>query len=443
MRPTRGRAPTSRASTRTSRRRPASADNERARLSPNLLAALVLFILIAGVLLWQRPWSGGKTDEGRALPEDASAQLDSTLRALSDAQSRDEFIAAADVDADSRRFAEDAWDARESLGVDDVELRLVGGGAVADRSDGTATAQVRASWTVRKDSVVAGTTVRDAEVRMRVAAGPGGTLSLRTVDPAADPLPLWLAGRIAVEQLSDARIVRIDGGDADVDVARLVDRAARTVRSTLPDEDLVNDATLTVVSPATARTASAVLGRSEDDLSRVAAVPAPRGGTRGPPRRGVRQPPRVDTMDERAAQVVVTHEAVHQLTGVIGTEVETWVAEGFADWVALRDDDAPLALSAGQALRQVQEEGPPARLPTKEDFASAEHGVGALYEAVWMVFRMLGEQGVADEDIIAFHRAVVEGTEVATAAQRYLGDSLGGITGRWQDYLTKSASTLS
>ena len=68
------------------------------------------------------------------------------------------------------------------------------------------------------------------------------------------------------------------------------------------------------------------------------------------------------------------------------------MAEGFADYVALHDDKAPLSVSAGQILRKVKADGAPKALPSPEDFDGGEHGLGAVYEAAWMVFRMLGEQ---------------------------------------------------
>ena len=97
-------------------------------------------------------------------------------------------------------------------------------------------------------------------------------------------------------------------------------------------------------------------------------------------------------MDARAAQVVVSHEATHLLTGALGTDGEEWVAEGFADFVALHDDDAPLSLSAGQVLRQVKKDGAPKALPSPSDFGQGEPRLGAVYESAWMVFRMLGER---------------------------------------------------
>ena len=64
-------------------------------------------------------------------------------------------------------------------------------------------------------------------------------------------------------------------------------------------------------------------------------------------------------MDDRAQRVVMTHEATHVLTGIVRSHIELWVAEGFADYVALHDDTAPLSVSAGQILRKVKVDGAP------------------------------------------------------------------------------------
>ena len=120
---------------------------------------------------------------------------------------------------------------------------------------------------------------------------------------------------------------------------------------------------------------------------------------------------------------------------------EAWVTEGFADFVALHDDDAPLSLSAGQVLRQVKEDGAPKALPSRNDFGHGEH-LGAVYESAWMVFRMLGEKH-SDEVILAFYRDVLSGTDVSTAVRRAFDVSVAELTEQWRDYLTKSASTVS
>ncbi len=408
------------------------------RPSANAVAALVLLALGAGLLLWQQPWSDDDAPSA-AIPADAGDRLDRMLRALSTAEDERSFTDAAGPDERSRRIAGDAWQAREVLGVESAQLRLVDVATAPDRADGTAPARARISWATDADSVVAGTAVREVEVVLRFTGTPDGDVALRDVEARDAPLPLWLAGPVELRTAEDARVVLVDGGDPTVDVTQLAERAARTVRAQVRTGDDV----LTVISPATVESAAALLGRTPEQVERVAAVTTTVDGTTETPRVVILNPDLFASMDERAAQVVVSHEAVHQLTGVVGTQIEPWVAEGFADWVALRDDDVPVRDSAAQALRQVRADGPPDRLPTEADFASAEHGIGAVYESTWLIFLALEDLGIDDDRIIAFYESVVDGRTAAEAAEQRLGLTIPEVTEQWQDYLTKSASTLS
>jgi hypothetical protein len=108
----------------------------------------------------------------------------------------------------------------------------------------------------------------------------------------------------------------------------------------------------------------------------------------------------------------------------------------------LHDDTAPLSLSAGQILRQVEKDGAPKALPSPDDFDKGGHGLGAVYESAWMIFRMLGESH-SDATIVRFYRDVLAGTDVDTAVRRSFDLSMGQLTAQWRDYLTKSASTVS
>jgi len=210
------------------------------------------------------------------------------------------------------------------------------------------------------------------------------------------------------------------------------------VRDVVPgvDDDLI------VFSPRTRAVTGDLVGRPSADVGAIAAVTTTVDGSGDTPRVIVLNPAQFATMDERAAQVVVTHEATHLLTTTLGTDAAKWVVEGFADFVALHDDTAPLSLSAGQALRAVKADSPPEQLPTAEDFASAGHGLGAVYESTWLVFRMLGERH-DDASIVRFYRDVLAGTPVDDAARRAFDLSVDRLTAQWRDYLTKSASTVS
>jgi hypothetical protein len=189
---------------------------------------------------------------------------------------------------------------------------------------------------------------------------------------------------------------------------------------------------------------AALVGRKVADVEQIAAVTTNLDGSNGTAGGTVilLNPTLFSTMDQRAAQVVLSHEATHLLTSAVGTAAETWVVEGFADFVALHDDKAPLSLSAGQVLREVKADKTPKRLPTSADFASTSHGLGAVYESAWMIFRMLGETH-SDAEIVAFYDKVLGGTPLARALSTSFGLTVDQLTADWQRYLVKSASTVS
>lgn len=408
------------------------------RLTPNLAAGALLVVLVAAVLLWQRPWESSTPDDVVAIPDDAAALLSEQFDALGAADSEEELVAAAGHGARAQRFARDAWAARDVLDVESVGLRHLRGGDVADRADGSTVAQVAVSWRTGPDSVVTGTDVREATVAFRMDPQVDGTFAIRSAHALEDPVPLWLAGRIGVERSGDVRVVTVDGGVPDVDVAAV----ARTARRQVEDVVAGVDGALTLVSPRARAATADLLGSPQREIAGIAAVTTTVGGGDRTARVVVLNPAQFATMDARAAQVVVTHEATHVLTTPPGSDAELWVVEGFADFVALHGDDVPLSVSAGQALRGVREDGPPEALPTAEDFARGGHGLGAVYELAWLAFRMLGERH-DDAAVVGFYRDVLSGTSVDAALRKAFDLDTERLTAQWRDYLTKSASTVS
>jgi hypothetical protein len=411
---------------------------DRRRLSPNLVAGAVLLVLAVALVLWRHPWESSTPDDLVPVPDDAAAQLIDQVRALSEAESEAAFVAAAGSSRKARTFASEAWAARSALDVTDIKLRYLRGGEVADRADGSTVAEVAVSWRVGPDSAISGTSVRDATVDLRLDPRPDGTLAIRAAEARDAPLPLWLAGKIEVESRPNVRVVTVDGGVPDLDVPAM----ARTARQAVLRVLRGTKGDLILVSPRTRRLAAGLVGRPQREIEPVAAISTTVDGGSATARVIVLNPAQFARMDRRGAQVVLGHEATHLLTGAVGREPEPWVAEGFADFVALHDDNAPLSLSAGQALRKVADDGAPETLPTADDFARAGHGLGALYESTWMVFRMLGER-YDDRTIVRFYRDVLSGTDVDVAVRRAFDLSIGELTAQWRDYLTKSASIVS
>jgi hypothetical protein len=397
------------------------------RLAANVAAVGLLLALVAGVLAWQHPWqSTDGSGTTSTIPADARARLARQFRELTDARSRSAFAAAAGDSDSARQAAGDIWDARRALDVQDVTFNYRRGGEAPDRADGSTSAQVKVSW--RGGSSM---------VRFRLAPAADGYDVMTATNDSENPLPVWLAGRVDVERAPGAMVIAIDGGDDDINAVALARQAASTVHRRVP----ATRGRLTVVAPRTSTTAAAVLGRPTRAVAQIAAVSTALGGAKGAPA-VVLNPKLFGAMDERAQRVVMTHEATHVLTGVVRRHIELWVAEGFADYVALHDDKAPLSVSAGQILRQVKAGGAPKRLPSAKDFDESMHGLGAVYESAWMVFRMLGEQH-GDPAVRGFYADVVGGRAVDDAAQRWFAMSVSGITADWRRYLTKSASTVS
>jgi hypothetical protein len=396
-----------------------------------------LVVLAAALLLWQRPWESSAPDGVVPVPDDASTLLAAQFRELSGADTERAFIEAAGSSRRATTFATDAWRARSVLDVTDVEMRYLRGGEVSDRADGSTLAEVAVSWRAGRDSAVTGTSLRDATVEFRLDPQRDGTFAVRSASAQDEPLPMWLAGRIAVDREPGIRVVTVGGGVPDIDAPAMARVAFESVRDVVPGID----SELTIVSPRTRALAADIVGRPEQEIGPIAAVTTTVDGATRTARVIVLNPAHFEVMDARAAQVVVSHEAVHLLTGALGADGEAWVTEGFADFVALHGDDAPLSLSAGQVLRQVKQDGAPKALPSRDDFGSGEH-LGAVYESAWMVFRMLGERH-SDEVILAFYRDVLSGTDVRMAVRRAFDVSVPELTEQWRDYLTKSASTVS
>ena len=395
-------------------------------------------MLAAALLIWQRPWQSSTSGDVVPVPADARSLLAAQFRALSDAETRQAFVAAAGSGSSARTFAADAWDARSELDVASVELRYLNGGEVADRADGSTVAEVEVSWRAGDGSAVTGTSTRDASVDFRLDPRRDGTFAIRSASAHEEPLPLWLAGRVAVQRGGGTRVITVDGGVPDTDVAAMARIAHDRVREVVPrvEDDL------TIVSPRTQALTADLVGEPQREVASIAAITTTVDGRTRSARVIVLNPAQFAGMDQRAAQVVVSHEATHLLTGAVGRTGELWVIEGFADFVALHDDTAPLSLSAGQALRQVKKDGAPKALPSAADFGRADHGLGAVYESAWMIFRMLGEHH-DDATIVRFYRDVLSGTDVGQAVRRAFDLSIGELTAQWRDYLTKSASTVS
>ena len=398
-------------------------------------------VLGAALLLWQEPWQGD-TDARVDIPADAASVLTQQFRALSTAGSESAFVDAAGPGSTAQAFATQSWAARTTLGATDVELRYLSGGEVADRADGSTEARVEVSWRSGDDSGLPGSSGRTSTVAFRISPpADGGTFSILSVRPIDGPLPLWLAGRITLERQPGSVVIRVDGGGEALPVEAMATAARTAVVDVVPS----TTGDVTTVSPHTQSQMALIVGQDVAEIGQIAAVTTRLDGRNGGKGAGtviVLNPAVFSTMDRRAAQVVMTHEATHLLTGAVGSNAASWVIEGFADFVALHDDTAPLSVSAGQALAEVKDGRGPTRLPTSADFGATRHGLGAVYESAWMAFRLLGQRN-GDAAVVSFYEKVLQGRSLGPSIESSFDLSTRQLTADWRAYLTKSASTVS
>lgn len=412
----------------------------RLRLTPNLIATAILVVLATAVVLWQQPWDTRATPEKPTIPANAGAVIAAQIRALGNARSEAAFVDAAGGSGPARDWAKETWANIGLLGATDIQLRFVRGGANGARADGATEATVEVSWRPGPQTGLAERQTKRADTTFILDPLEGDAFAVRDAVRGSGPLPLWLAGKLDLTKSAGTTVISVDGGDTSRPIADEADAAHAAVSKVVTGAK----ARLVVISPHTRAQAAWLLDQRTAAVEQIAAVTTTLDGSNSAKAAVVvvLNPSVFARMDARAAQVVMSHEATHLMTNATTADIDTWVAEGFADFVALHDDTAPLSLSAGQILRSVKKDGPPDHLPTAADFGTTQHGLGGTYESAWMIFRMLGER-FGDADILRFYNAVLRGTPTDKAARSTLGLSVDDITRDWRAYLVKSASITS
>ncbi len=413
------------------------------RLIPSLLAVALIGAVALIVVLLQHPWTGSSAEEAGIRSDDAqpASALVTQIQRLQNASSLDQFVDAAGSTATAHAWATMVWNNRQRLDVNALELRFVSGGESGVDAQGTVQTKADVWWRPGEGSGMAQRQTDTATIALIFDRVADGSYAVRTARQVRGPLPLWLAGAVSVDRIKGATVIAIDHDGAQGQLIGLAAKAYRGVRDVVPG---ASAEPLVVVAPHSQSQAAAVLGQEDKAISQLAAVTTTVDGSDSPkaPAAIVINPEVFAPMDERAAQVVMTHEATHLMTAAYTADVPAWVLEGFADFVALKRDTAPLAVSAGQILAAVRTGGAPQTLPTRKDFESARHGLGATYESAWMIFRMLGEDN-RDTSIVDFYRSTIDGQPVADALDEQFGLSLDELTKQWRRYLVKSVSTSS
>jgi len=415
----------------------------RALRAANIWALLVVAVIVLGLIVWQQRDSNTSTtptsessSTGSAGDDDHESRIQVATDRLERAwneRNRDAFVSAAGTTPAAQSWGAQTYDSLNELGVKriDFEPRTGDFSDMQVVPDGTSNVPVEVSWVPGAASGLPRQPTEPVRVLFDVRMIENG-LAIESTQPLNEPMPIWLEGALNVLRRDNATIVRINGGSEEPKLQTMLVRAGAAVREVYgkPRRDLF------VVLPSDGGESADITGMDESRIDQLAATTSSLDGSSSSkaPIAVVLNPDVFTSMNPRAAQIVLTHEATHEVTGAVSAVAPLWVTEGYADYVAMIDDALSPTRSASRMLARVRKNGPPRHLPSDEVFSASGPRLGATYEGAWMVFRMLGE--VYDDATIGrFYRQVLHGRAVDVAAQKVFGVGIDEITADWRRYL--------
>lgn len=312
--------------------------------------------------------------------------------------------------------------------VADFSLRYVDEAGTVSTS-GTWAADVATTWRF------AGFDRRDEhlEVQVRFAPSASGALGIAGIGGGDRRSPLWLSGPLQVRR-SATSMVLVAGSPARADrFATLARRAVPQVRRVLPGWR----GGLVIEVPASQNQLEAALGARRGAYDGIAAVTTTVDGSRSrqSPSHVFVNPPVFDPLEQRGAQVVITHESTHVATDAANSTSPTWLVEGFADYVALSAQRLPLSTTAARITALVRQHGVPRTLPTDAQFAPGSPHLEARYESAWLACRLLADDA-GPRALVGFYRAMDAGGQLGPELARYFGFGPAAFVRQWHGVLS-------
>ena len=286
---------------------------------------------------------------------------------------------------------------------------------------------------------------RQGSERFEVSMTPEGWRLTGHTAVAGEPV-LWAAADVTVTSGSGALLIGTLSADGISRRAADTERGLALARAAWPDEvatastdgstgadrgvvvlapsTAVEYAALTGAPAVTATPAQKPPGSSPPSLSATPAPPASAppqvaATTDGPEApdgrsladRVVLNPDAFARLTEQGRAFVVAHECVHvRMRAVTGGHLPTWLAEGYADWVAYRDSGLADAVIAGPALDAVREGAVPTGFPTAADFDAATSSLAPAYARSWLLVDVLADR-LGEAGLRSFLAAVAVGAE--------------------------------
>ena len=373
----------------------------------------------------------------RPLPGAAAAALGELVTALRAADPRAAAALAPPGDDAAAELLTDVADGAGALGLR-VDLRYVDeSGPVA--ADGSWAAEVETTWRIAGDT---GSEPARAEVAVRFRPVDEDRVGIVGFgEPERGRLPVWLAGPLVVARRAGIVVLVAGEGPAGRSGAerylRLATGAVDVVRRVLPSWR----GRLVVEVPASADALDRAMDLSPGTTSGIAAVTVPVDGAAdtGSPVHVFVNPDVFARLRPTGAQVVLSHEAAHVATGAARSDAVPWLVEGFADYVALRDVEVPVATSAGQIIAQVRRDGVPPALPGPAEFAAGTSHLGATYESAWLTCQLLADRG-GERPLVDLYDDVAGGAPLAEALRSHFDLSEEELTRLWQQRLRDLAA---
>lgn len=254
---------------------------------------------------------------------------------------------------------------------------------------------------------------------------------------------LWQQGDVQVVRGRHSLVLGVDRPEEELRrVADTADRAVPAVTAAWPDSWARR---VVVLVPGSVEDMAGLLGSPAASYRGIAAVTTGEvggsGKAPGAADRVIVNPQAYTVLGTFGQQVVLTHETTHVATRVhTSPSTPVWLSEGFADWVAYRDEDRPADLIAPELAEAVRGGELPAELPVDADFGfGGDAGkLARAYEGGWMACELIEDHWGA-EKLIAFYRAVGghpgRDGAVEQALHTVLGTTPQEFGASWRDYL--------
>jgi hypothetical protein len=265
----------------------------------------------------------------------------------------------------------------------------------------------------------------------------GGQVGITSFGGGDRRSPLWLSGPVEVRRSARSLVLATTAKDADL-VAGRADAAVPVVRDVLRQWH----GKLVVEVPGSESDLDAALAADPGTYTSIAAVTASVDGTLTPSSEVhvFINPDVYDQLEPIGGQVVMSHEATHLATRApMSTGVPLWLAEGFADYVALHAVDLPITTTASQIIQQVRKEGAPDHLPGEAEFDEHATHLGASYESAWVACLVLADvrDGAA---LVRLYDRVSHGQDLDQQLRRLFGLSEPELTALWRQRLDDLAA---